>query len=622
MPRTARVLVRGDVEGMADALDGDGLRVVGAEPVDCVVDAGPLPGLSPIGDSVGVPRVVVYDPADPAVATRALESGAARVVAVTDTAADAELVRAAVERAVDTDGEPSRVADADLLRDGIDELSDVFFLFDRDLRFRAWNARLAEVTGYNDAEIERMEPTDFIAPDDRETVTRAIGDAIAEGRVTVEAAFLTADDEEIAYEFTGAALRANDGTLQGVVGIGRDITDRKARERELRTQAERLARLDRINRVIRSTLRDLTAAETREQIEQAVVDRLSAADPYRFAWIGGFEHGDRIEPRVWAGDGAGYLDARGGDAEGVTAESALWSGEVTVVQRIADHPGTEGWREAALKHGFASAAAVPLSNRETTLGILCVYADQPDAFNDEEQAVLRELGATIANAVTAAERRRALMTDLTVELELAVQSDDLFPVALSRAAGCRVELVGGVPESDGTVRQFYQVEGVDREPALSAAESVGDEATFVREADGGFVLRVRDDAALGAALAEWGGRIVTGYAEGGEGRLVVQLPPSADVRAVVETLDVRYGAQLLARREHARETEPRGWLDALTDRQQTVLETAFHAGYFDSPRANTGGEVAESLDISTPTLHEHLRAAERKLMAASLGEDD
>ena len=138
----------------------------------------------------------------------------------------------------------------------------------------------------------------------------------------------------------------------------------------------------------------------------------------------------------------------------------------------------------------------------------------------------------------------------------------------------------------------------------------------------GIRLPSADDAALGAALAEWGGRIVTGYAEGGEGRLVVQLPPSADVRAVVETLDSRYGAQLLARREHARETEPRGWLDALTDRQQTVLETAFHAGYFDSPRANTGGEVAESLDISTPTLHEHLRAAERKLMAASLGEDD
>jgi PAS domain S-box-containing protein len=622
MARTARVLVRGDAEGLTDALDGDGLRVVDGEPVDCVVDAGPLDGLEPLEGGVGVPRVVLYDPADPAVATRALELGAARVVAVTGAPEDAALVRAAVERAVDTDGEPSRVADADLLRDGIDELSDVFFLFDQDLRFRAWNARLAEVTGYEDSEIEGMEPTDFIAPDDREAVTRAIGDAIAEGRVTVEAAFLTADGEELAYEFTGAALRADDGTLQGVVGIGRDITERKARERELRAQAERLARLDRINRVIRSTLRDLTAAETREQIEQAVVDRLSAADPYRFAWIGGFEGGDRVEPRVWAGDGAAYLDARGGDGDGVTAESAVRNGEVTVVQRIADHPGTEGWRGAALDHGFAAAAAVPLSNRETTLGVLCVYADQPDAFTDEEQAVLRELGATIANAVTAAERRRALMADLTVELELAVDGDALFPVALSRAADCRVELVGGVPESDGSVRQFYRVEGVDREAALAAAEAVGVDATVVREADEGFVVRVRDDAALGAALAEWGGRVVEGYATGGEGRLVVQLPPSADVRAVVETLDDRYGAQLLARREQARETGTRDRLAALTDRQRTVLETAFHAGYFDSPRANTGAEVAESLDISTPTFHEHLRAAERKLVAASLDEDE
>lgn len=619
MPRTARVLVRGDAEGIAEALDGDGLRVVNAEPVDCVVDAGPLAGVEPLDGGVGVPRVVLYDPAEPAVATRALADGAARVVAVTGTEGDAALVRAAVERAVDTDGEPSRVADADLLRDGIDELSDVFFLFDHELRFRAWNARLSEVTGYEDSEIEGMEPTDFIAPADREAVTRAIGDAIAEGRVTVEAAFLTADGEEIAYEFTGAALRADDGALEGVVGIGRDITERKARERELREQAERLARLDRINRVIRSTLRDLTAAETREQIEQAVVDRLSAADPYRFAWIGGFEHGDRVEPRVWAGEGADYLEARGGD-EGTTAESAIRSGEATVVQRIADHPEAEGWREAALEHGFAAAAAVPLSNRETTLGVLCVYADRSDAFTDEELAVLRELGATIANAVTAAERRRALMADLTVQLELGVENDALFSVALSREADCRVELVGGVPESDGTVRQFYRVEGIDRETALSAAAAVGVEATFVREADPGFVLRVRDDAGLSAALAEWGGRVVEGYAERGNGRLVVELPPSADVRAVVETLDDRYGAQLLARREQARETEAHDRLAALTDRQRTVLETAYHAGYFDSPRANTGAEVAESLGISTPTFHEHLRAAERKLVVASLGE--
>lgn len=619
MPRTVRVLLRGDAEEVADALAGDGLELVDTEPVDCLVDAGPLSDEEPVTGGAGVPLVVLYDPAEPSVASRALDRGVARCVPVTGADGDGDLVRRTVERAVDTPEDPARVADADLLREGIDELHDVFFLFDHELRFRAWNARLGDVTGYTDDEIAEMEPTDFVVPEDREAVTAAIGNAIAEGRTTVEAAFRTQNGERLPYEFTGAALRADDGSLRGIVGIGRDIAERKQREAALREQAERLERLDRINGVIRAVLRDLTAAKTREEIEQAVVDRLADADPYRFAWIGGFERGDRAEPRAWAGEGAAYLDAREATSGEVTAENAIRDDEVEVVQRVAENPDAAGWREAAIENGFAAAAAVPLSNRATTLGVLCVYASEPDAFTDEEATMLEELGATIADAVTAAERRRALMGDLAVEVELGIDDESLFAVALSAAEECRVELVGGVPDGDA-IRQFYRVTGADRESAVAVAERIGASAEFVRDDGDAFVVRVTDAAAVAHALAERGGRVVDGYAEDGAGRLVVQLPPGADVRALVETLDDRFGADLLARRERQRDTGSQGRLDELTDRQRTVLEAAFHAGYFDSPRANTGAEVAESLDISTPTFHEHLRVAERKLVAASLGE--
>jgi predicted DNA binding protein len=45
-----------------------------------------------------------------------------------------------------------------------------------------------------------------------------------------------------------------------------------------------------------------------------------------------------------------------------------------------------------------------------------------------------------------------------------------------------------------------------------------------------------------------------------------------------------------------------------------VLTSAYYAGYFEWPRANTAEEVADSLGISPATLHEHLRTAERKLL--------
>jgi predicted DNA binding protein len=57
----------------------------------------------------------------------------------------------------------------------------------------------------------------------------------------------------------------------------------------------------------------------------------------------------------------------------------------------------------------------------------------------------------------------------------------------------------------------------------------------------------------------------------------------------------------------------------LTDRQREVVEIAYHSGFFEWPRDSTGEEIAETLGVSPPTVHKHLRAAERKLLAAILG---
>jgi predicted DNA binding protein len=58
--------------------------------------------------------------------------------------------------------------------------------------------------------------------------------------------------------------------------------------------------------------------------------------------------------------------------------------------------------------------------------------------------------------------------------------------------------------------------------------------------------------------------------------------------------------------------------DRLTERQKTVLRTAYLADYFESPRGSTAEEVAASLDITGSTLLHHLRAGQRKLLDAYL----
>ncbi len=53
----------------------------------------------------------------------------------------------------------------------------------------------------------------------------------------------------------------------------------------------------------------------------------------------------------------------------------------------------------------------------------------------------------------------------------------------------------------------------------------------------------------------------------------------------------------------------------LTDRQLVALETAYRSGYFDWPRPVDGSDLATSMDIARQTFHQHLRSAQRKLLA-------
>lgn len=60
-------------------------------------------------------------------------------------------------------------------------------------------------------------------------------------------------------------------------------------------------------------------------------------------------------------------------------------------------------------------------------------------------------------------------------------------------------------------------------------------------------------------------------------------------------------------------------LDALTDRQQEVLDVAYELGYYDVPRGSSTSEVAAELGVDDSTVAEHLQRAERNLLGALLG---
>lgn len=405
----------------------------------------------------------------------------------------------------------------------------------------------------------------------------------------------------------------------------------RERDRELREQNERLTELKQTNEIIRSIDAALVQADTREEIETAVCERLVTADKFAFAWTGTLDNGgELLSPTAWTGNEQGYLDSVDLVPEADHAEPAARAAatrEQATVSEVASGFQAEPWRRTALSNDYLSVFAVPLMHGDVLYGVLTVYANQQDAFDDMTRAVLSELGETIANAINNVETRRTMLADKVAEIELHIDDEGMLLRTLAASADCRINVDDIVYESGGTSLVFCSAYDADPD-ALRALEAefvavehigiIAEDEEAIR-----FEMRLSGDT-IATKLSDSGAVTRSISADDSGTRVVVELPQDADVREFVEAVQASHPAtNLVARRNRSSSAQTRrdvqsGISERLTDRQHEVLRTAFASGFFEWPRDRTGQEVADSLDISQPTFNKHLRAAERKLFSMLL----
>lgn len=427
-----------------------------------------------------------------------------------------------------------------------------------------------------------------------------------------------------------------------VVANTRSALDRVDREQTVREQRNTLAernavleRVQRVNEIIRGSTTDLIRASTREEIVQAVCDRLATAEAYRFAWIGTHDVvTDDVVPEVWAGVEDGYLETvtvtadESEDGQAPTGE-AVRTQQTQVQNNLAANPPFEPWQQSALDRGYQASIAVPLVYQDTLYGVLSLYADQPDVFNQMEEAVLTELGETIGYALNALERKRALVSEQSVELEFQLRKGNppLFQIAAEY--DCEFEFENIVQRADGPPGIFFTVRGVPPDEVLMFGESSPEieELTLVSDRDGEAVFETRlRDSAFFSALLDRGAMPQTLTAAGAEGYAVIRVPRTSDIRSFVELFEMQYEeVELVGRREVDEPIKTQQEFEAefrtqLTERQEEILKTAYLSGFFKWPREMSAQELAEMLEVSQPTVSRHIRAGEQKLFGLMFGE--
>jgi signal transduction histidine kinase len=136
---------------------------------------------------------------------------------------------------------------------------------------------------------------------------------------------------------------------------------------------------------------------------------------YQLAWVGypqqdearsvrpvaefGFDEGYLAQLKVsWADDEWG---------RGPTGR-ALRTGQVQATQNIQQDPAFAVWRALAVRHGYASSAALPLVVPGEVLGSLNLYAPEADAFDVRELELLQELSSDLVQGILGARGRERL----------------------------------------------------------------------------------------------------------------------------------------------------------------------------------------------------------------------
>ena len=297
--------------------------------------------------------------------------------------------------------------------------NDAILLAGEDERILEANDRAVEIYGYPRAELLALRVPDLRAPDSAADFEAHTADFLAHGHARFETVNRRKDGTLFPVEVS-ASLVEIDG-VRYRLGIIRDITERRAHEREIERLTRLYATLSDVNQgLVRATSREGIFADTCRIVTQHT--------GFRAVWIGCVDPATRtLVPSQFAGDAADYVrhvhvrldeepDNRG------PALLCLLEGRSCVVNDFLHDPRMKRKHALAAEHGIRAAAAFPLRFRGEVCGVLMVYSGECNVFRKREVALLEEVALDVSfglDSLDREEKRRA------AEEALRRQADEL-----------------------------------------------------------------------------------------------------------------------------------------------------------------------------------------------------
>ena len=181
-----------------------------------------------------------------------------------------------------------------------------------------------------------------------------------------------------------------------------ELSHKIKRSVEFRESEQKIARLNRIDAILRRINESVVHIHDRMQLMQEVCKIMVQEAGFVMAWVG-FEDPDtrRINRVTASGIVDDFFvkvrlssdDSANGQGPTITA---IRKGKYSICNDIKAYPAMEMWEEDALRKGYQSAAAFPLSTGKTVQGAITLYSHEKNFFTDSEIRLLNGISEDIS----------------------------------------------------------------------------------------------------------------------------------------------------------------------------------------------------------------------------------
>ena len=293
--------------------------------------------------------------------------------------------------------ERQRMALAERLDHMMRNVSDAILLHDDHLRILDANDRALQLYGYSLAELQALKSgAELHAPAVRGETQIQMDPLFAHGELVRETEHRRKNGTVFPVETSGRVI-----TLTGqryILTIVRDISVRKAQEREIQ-------QLTRLYRTLGNINQSIVRTPSRKKLLQEVCRLAAEHGGFQLAWIG-FSNPQTplVLPAARAGAGQEFLDRvilyadDRPEGRNMIGE-CLKTGMPVVVNDLSAEPRMAPWRDFAEAYDLRSMAVLPIRVNHIVTGVFSVGATEAKVFLETELQLLEEIAADISFAL-------------------------------------------------------------------------------------------------------------------------------------------------------------------------------------------------------------------------------